>query len=64
MRVQKLKNNLLADFAEILSKSKLKLLEDNIDIIINQVRIDIILEQIDNKRIEIDTHGGNDIPNI
>jgi hypothetical protein len=59
MTAQQFKENLLNDFSEILTASKLKYLENSIDTIINQVKLDMIMKS-NSKPIEIDTHGAND----
>jgi hypothetical protein len=59
MTAQQFKENLLYDFSEILTASKLKYLENSIDTIINQVKLDVINQRY-KKPIEIDSHGAND----
>jgi hypothetical protein len=65
MKAQEFKKELLNDFSEILSQSKLEYLSSSIDTIINQTKLDILNEWYAVKKpIEIDTHGGNDYPRL
>ena len=64
MNAQEFKKELLTDFSEILSQSKLEYLSSSIDTIINQTKLDILNEWYAKKPIEIDTHGGNDYPRL
>jgi predicted house-cleaning noncanonical NTP pyrophosphatase (MazG superfamily) len=62
MKAEKLKKELLEDFSDILTAKKLKYLEDCLDSIINIVKHECFNDLINN-RVEIDTHGANDIIN-
>jgi hypothetical protein len=62
MKAEKLKKELLEDFSDILTAKKLKYLDDCLITIINIVKHEC-LNHLKNNRIEIDTHGGNDIIN-